>query len=175
MRDFGILIHKSKIQYLTCEPTNLGVTLSEHAAANTEFRVRKVIAESLCVDLEDVKVESSLMRDLGAESIDFLDIMFRLEKEFEIKIPQREIERQARGGIAENEFEVDGVLQPKGMARLRELIPEIPASEWREGLALRELPALFTVGVFCGIVNRKLNGTLFGADETTVVGPEVRR
>ena len=149
--------------------------MSENATSNTEFRVRKVIAESLCVDLEDVKVESSLMRDLGAESIDFLDIMFRLEKEFEIKIPQREIERQARGGITEAEFEVDGVLQPKGMARLRELIPEIPAGEWREGLALREIPALFTVGVFCGIVKRKLEGTLFGNEDAPVIAPEARR
>lgn len=140
-----------------------------------EGRVRKVIAESLCVDLEDVKLESNLMRDLGAESIDFLDIMFRLEKEFEIKIPQREIERQARGGIADNEFEVDGVLQPKGIARMRELIPEIPANEWREGMALRELPALFTVNVFCGIVRRKLDGTLFGGDGPITVTPEVHR
>ena len=149
--------------------------MSEQTAANTEFRVRKVIAESLCVDLEDVKVESSLMRDLGAESIDFLDIMFRLEKEFEIKIPQREIERQARGGITDAEFELDGVLQPKGMARLKEIIPEIPAHEWREGLALREMPALFTVAVFCGIVQRKLDGTLFGNDNPVIVVPEVHR
>lgn len=149
--------------------------MSENTGASTEFRVRKVIAESLCVDFEDVKIQSSLMKDLGAESIDFLDIMFRLEKEFEIKIPQREIERQARGGITDAEFEIDGVLQTKGMERLRVLIPEIPAHEWREGLALRELPALFTVAVFCGMVQRKLDGTLFGNDDTNIVVPEVHR
>jgi acyl carrier protein len=128
-----------------------------------DLRVRKVIAESLCVELEDVALKASLIKDLGAESIDFLDIMFRLEKEFDIKIPQREIERQARGGLEPQEFEVDGVLQAKGVERLKELIPEIDPGAWREGMALRELPALFTVEVFCGIVKRKLDGSLFGA------------
>lgn len=136
-----------------------------HEAADVELRVRKVIAESLCVDLADVTLQSNLIKDLGAESIDFLDIMFRLEKEFDIKIPQREIERQARGDMTPEEFEVDGVLKPKGLARLKELIPEIDPGAWREGLALRELPSLFTVAVFCGIVKRKLAGNLFGAPD----------
>ena len=85
-----------------------------------------------------------------------LPVMFRLEKEFEVKIPQREIERQARGNMAPEEFEVEGILQPKGIARLKELIPEIETAGWREGLALRELPGLFNVAVFAGIVRRKL-------------------
>jgi acyl carrier protein len=125
-------------------------------AEDIEQRVRKVIAESLCVEVDEVKPDATLIGDLGAESIDFLDIMFRLEKEFNVKIPQREIEKQARGDMPPEDFEKDGILQPKGMVRLKELIPEIPASSWREGLAMRELPALFTVQVFCGIVQRKL-------------------
>lgn len=130
--------------------------MSEVSSANVEPRVIKVIAESLCVEPEDVSMESNLINDLGAESIDFLDIMFRLEKEFDIKIPQREIERQARGDMPPEEFELDGILQPKGVERLRQLIPEIDPTSWREGMALRELPALFTVAVFAGIVSRKL-------------------
>jgi acyl carrier protein len=132
---------------------------------NADDKVREIIAESLCVELEEVELTSNLIKDLGAESIDFLDIMFRLEKEFDIKIPQREIERQARGGLTDEDFEIDGVLQPKGMERLKTLIPEIPDSAWKEGMAMRELPALFTVEVFCGIVKRKLDGTLFGGEE----------
>jgi acyl carrier protein len=130
-------------------------------AGDISLRVRKVIAESLCVELEEVSTSALLIKDLGAESIDFLDIMFRLEKEFGIKIPQREIERQARGNMAPEEFEIEGVLQPKGITRLKELIPEIDSSHWREGMALRELPALFSVAVFVGIVERKMAGTLF--------------
>lgn len=129
------------------------------------LRVRKVIAESLCVELNEVETSALLIKDLGAESIDFLDIMFRLEKEFAIKIPQREIERQARGNMTPEEFELEGILQPKGISRLKELIPEIDPAAWREGMALRELPALFTVAVFIGIVERKMAGTLF--DQTS--------
>lgn len=141
------------------------------AAQEVELRVRRVVAESLCVDLEDVQASHYLMRDLGAESIDFLDIMFRLEKEFDIKIPQREIERQARGDMAPEDFEIEGRLQPRGIARLKELIPEINPAALHEGMALRELPALFTVDVFIGIVQRKLAGTLF---EPAVIGGEPR-
>lgn len=132
--------------------------MSQEVPSDVDLRVRKVIAESLCVELDEVQTDSTLINDLGAESIDFLDIMFRLEKEFNIKIPQREIERNARGDMPPEEFEHEGILQPKGVARLKELIPEINPGAWRDGLALRELPSLFTVAVFCGIVSRKLAG-----------------
>lgn len=124
--------------------------------AEIEKKVIQVISDSLCVDLDTVSLKSNLMRDLGAESIDFLDIMFRLEKEFSIKIPQREIERMARGGLTPEEFEVNGILQAKGAERMRALLPELDPVELRDGLALRELPSLFTVEVFSNIVKRKL-------------------
>lgn len=129
--------------------------------ADVEMKVRKLIADSLCVDLDQVQLKSNLMRDLGAESIDFLDIMFRLENEFSIKIPQREIENKARGGLTPEEFEKDMILQPKGAERLQQLLPEIPKDEIRAGMSMRELPATFTVEVFVSIVKRKLAGTLF--------------
>ena len=147
---------------------------AEASTLDIETRVRKVIAESLCVELDEVQTQSSLINDLGAESIDFLDIMFRLEKEFNVKIPQREIERQARGDMPPEDFEIEGILQPKGIARLKELIPEIDQNAWRPGMALRELPAIFTVAVFSGIVTRKLKdfaanpGGTPGADVTKV-------
>jgi acyl carrier protein len=137
-----------------------------------ELRVRKVVAESLCVELDEILMESNLIKDLGAEYIDFLDIMFRLEKEFDIKIPQREIENLARGGMTEEEFEVDGILQPKGRRRMAELIPEIDSEMFKEGMALREIPYLFTVAVFVGIVSRKLDGTLFTKSSRST-SPEV--
>ena len=129
--------------------------------AEIELKVRAIIADSLCVELDEVTLKSSLVRDLGAESIDFLDIMFRLENEFNIKIPQREIENQARGGIAPEDFEKDMVLQEKGAERLRSLLPEIPKEDIYAGMSMRELPAKFTVEVFCNIVKRKIEGNLF--------------
>lgn len=140
--------------------------MADYDPKQVEEKVKEIIADSLCVDLEEVELSSYLMKDLGAESIDFLDIMFRLEKEYNIKIPQREIERRARGGIAPEEFEVDSVLQEKGAERLRELLPEIPNGDIKAGMSLRELPTVFTVEVFVNIVKRKLDGTLFGDGES---------
>ena len=134
-------------------------------SVDIESKVKSIIADSLCVDLNEVNLKSNLMKDLGAESIDFLDIMFRLEKEFGIKIPQREVEQNARGGLSPEEFEVDSILQEKGAQRLRELLPEIPANEIRAGMSLRELPMTFTVEVFVNIVKRKLEGSLWGNTE----------
>ena len=108
-------------------------------------RVQKVIAEALYIDLEEVTPNASLMKDLGAESIDFLDIMFRLEKEFAIKMPKGEIERRARGGLSDAEFAVDGKLTDKALARIREQMPEVNAEALKPGLHLRDVPSLFTV------------------------------
>lgn len=135
--------------------------MEEAKHRDISLEVRKIIAECLFVDLEQVQEKSLLIKDLGAESIDFLEIMFKLEKTFNIKIPQREIERQARGDMKPEEFEIEGVLQPKGLARLQELLPEVDLDKWRPEMTLRELPSLFTVQVFIGIVQRKLAGTLF--------------
>ena len=135
----------------------------ELSPAEIEAKVIHVIADSLCCDLSAISLKSNLMRDLGAESIDFLDIMFRLEREFSIKIPQREIERMARGGLAPEEFEVNSILQAKGAERMRAILPELNPDELRAGLSLRELPSLFTVEVFANIVKRKVaNGELDG-------------
>ena len=130
---------------------------------NLNKKVCSVIAESLCVDESEVTMKSNLMRDLNAESIDFLDIMFRLEQEFDIRIPQREIESNARAGIAPEDFEVDGILQEQGASRLRVLLPEVPAEEIQAGMHMREIPAKFTVEVFCSIVGRKLQDSQVAA------------
>lgn len=147
-------------------------TATPTTPVDVELKVREIIADSLCVDLDEVQMSSNLMRNLGAESIDFLDIMFRLEKEFSIKIPQREIERAARGGLKPEEFEIDSIIQTKGLQRLRELLPEVPPESFREGMSLREIPSVFTVSVFYGIVKRKLEGHLFG-DFVLPTGSEI--
>ena len=119
-------------------------------------KVQKIIAEALYVDAAEVTVDASLMRDLGAESIDFLDIMFRLEKEFAIKIPKGEIEAKARGGLSDAEFAVGGLIQAKGLEALRRAMPEADQSDIKVGLHLRDIPGLFTVRTFEGMVLQQL-------------------
>ncbi|MEN9836010.1 MAG: acyl carrier protein [Pseudomonadota bacterium] len=123
---------------------------------NNLDRVRAVIADALYVDLEQVEPGANLMADLGAESIDFLDIMFRLEKEFNIKLPRGEIEQKARGQLSEAEFAVDGRLTDAGLANLRAMLPEVKETAFRPGLHLREIPTLFTVQTFVRMVGEQL-------------------
>lgn len=122
-------------------------------------RVRKVISEALYLDAGQVTADASLMKDLGAESIDFLDIMFRLEKEFSIKMPKGEIERRAKGDLSDAEFAVDGKLTEKALARLREMMPESDVASIKPGLHMRDIPSLFTVATFARMVDQQLFGT----------------
>ena len=118
--------------------------------------VRDVVADSLYLEKDKIELNSNLMNDLGAESIDFLDIIFRLEKNFNIKIPKGEIEKKARQDLTEEEFAIAGVLQPKGLQRLLEVMPELDPTALKEGLKLRDIPALYTVGTFVKMVEYQL-------------------
>ena len=95
-------------------------------------QVRAVVADVLAVNESKVKPEGSLIDDYGAESIDFLDLVYRLEREFKVKIPRGQIEKDARGAMADEEFAENGRLTEKGMARVREYLSEVPARNVRE-------------------------------------------
>ncbi len=131
-----------------------------------EATVIKIIAESLYLEPENVKTSSNLMLDLGAESIDFLDIIFRLEKAYNIKIPRGEIEKKTKQDLTEEEFAIAGVLQPKGLARLADVMPEIDSKLIKEGLKLRDIPRLYTVGTFVKLVENHLAERTDAASET---------
>src|ERR687883_2164033 len=85
-------------------------------------KVSATLCEALNVDEEDVKPTATLQGDLGAESIDFLDIVFRLEREFGIKIPRNELfpESIFQG---DPEFVQDGKVTARGLAELRARMP----------------------------------------------------
>ena len=127
---------------------------------NVSDRVKAVVADALYLEADEVKRESSLMKDLGAESIDFLDIVFRLEKEFSIKLPKGEIEKRARGGLSEAEFSVDGKLTPEALVAIQRAMPEVNAANLKKGMLLRDIPSLFTVSTFERMVNEQLFGSV---------------
>jgi len=115
-------------------------------------KVREIIADVLVIDEEDVSLNSRLIVDLGAESIDFLDLVFQLEKEFNIKIPRGQLEKNARGDLAEEEFEKGGVLTVKGMQALKNYLSEVSADYFKANMKVNEIPLLFTVETFCKLV-----------------------
>lgn len=139
--------------------------MSEAAVANVKQlsdaeigdAVRKVVAESLGRKLDEVRIDSVLMGDLGAESLDFLDIVFRLERDFGIEITRGEMERASRGDMSQDEFAPGGVISEAGLARLKELMPEA-SDRIKPGLRPSTILTLFSVQTFANMVIGKRDG-----------------
>jgi acyl carrier protein len=117
-------------------------------------KVAETMADALGCDVEDVKLDVSLIEGLDAESIDFLDMVFRLERAFKIKIPRGKIVENARGDLPEAEFEQKGIVTDKGMAQLRAYLSEIPADRFKTPMKVADIPRLFTPETFCKLVVR---------------------
>jgi len=117
-------------------------------------KVARTIADALGCEPEEVLLQRRLIDDLRAESIDFLDILFRLERGFKIKIPRGKIIENARGELSEADFERKGVLTDAGLARLREYLVEVPPERFKSPMKLVDIPRLFTVETFCRLVVR---------------------
>jgi acyl carrier protein len=118
-------------------------------------KVAGIMADALGCDADQVKPDSSLINDLKAESIDFLDIVFRLERAFKIKIPRDKIVEEARGGLSEAEFEKGGVVTDAGVARLRLVLSEVPEERFTSPLNVANIPHLFTTETFCKMAIRQ--------------------
>jgi len=119
-------------------------------------QVREVMVDALGVDDDEVTLEATLMGDLGAESIDFLDIVFRLEKAFGIKIPREEL-FPAENLMNNSEFIHNGKLTEKGLAELRDKMPHTNISEFEKDPDINKLGDLFTVNAIVNYVENKLN------------------
>jgi acyl carrier protein len=120
-------------------------------------KVREIIADVLVIDEEEVSLNSRLITDLGAESIDFLDLVFQLEKEYKIKIPRGQLEKNARGDLAEDEFEKGGSLTVPGLAALQNYLSEVPKDQFKANMKVNEIPMLFTVETFCKLIVAAVN------------------
>ncbi len=139
-----------------CEK-DMSTPISKEQIEEIYPKVAEIIADALGCDEEEVRLDSSLIEDLDAESIDFLDIVFRLEREFKVKIPQGKIAETARGDLSEAEFEQDGVVTEAGLANLKEYLTEVPEDRFPATLRTAEIPKLFTAETFCKAVLRNRN------------------
>jgi acyl carrier protein len=113
------------------------------------------VADVLAIDPGKITPSASLIDDLGAESLDFLDLVFRLETDFKVKIPRDGIRVMAQDGLADG-FEQAGVLTPAALERLRILMPEVSQAKLAPGLKAHQLPNLFTVETFVRLVAWRL-------------------
>ena len=120
-------------------------------------KVRETLVDALGVDDDEVTPSATLIGDLGAESIDFLDIVFRLEKNFDIKIPRGELFPENLTS-AESGFVADGSVTPAGIEELRKRMPHANIEKFAEDPKLENIQELFTVEMICKFLQSKLNG-----------------
>ncbi len=119
-------------------------------------KVKETLIEALGVDDEEVTPAATLTGDLGAESIDFLDIVFRLEKAFDIKIPRGEL---FPDNILNNpEFVQDGKLTEAGLQQLKERMPHADFGEFEQDPDINKMAELFKVQTVVNYILTKVNG-----------------
>ncbi len=119
-------------------------------------KVQEALVEALGVDDDEVIPDAKLASDLGAESIDFLDIQFRLEKAFDIKIPKGEL---IPDNLLNNpEFVQDGKLTEAGLEQLEQRMQHADLSEFKKDPSVDKVMDLFTVQTICNYIDSKVNG-----------------
>jgi acyl carrier protein len=117
-------------------------------------KVQVALVDALALDESDVTPESTLQGDLGAESIDYLDIMFKLEKAFGIKIQREELFPE---DILNNaQYVQNGKLTETGLALLRDRLPFVDLSTFEKNPTVQSFASLLTVQDMCGYVESKL-------------------
>ena len=120
-------------------------------------QVQEVLVDALGLDDDEVTSEATLMGDLGAESIDFLDIVFRLEKAFDIKVPREEL-FPAEAVLSNTDFVSGGKLTEKGLAEIKDKMPHTDLSEFEKDPDVNKIADLFTVDAIVNFIEIKING-----------------
>lgn len=117
-------------------------------------KVQETLVDALGVDDDEVTPEAVLTRDLEAESIDFLDIVFKLEQAFGFKIEQGEL---FPDNVAQDpDYVQDGLVTPKGIAALKEKLPHVDFSGFEADPQVAKVGDIFTVDAVVNFVERKL-------------------
>ena len=118
---------------------------------DVERRVIDIVAETLSHPRETVTRYCSLIDDLGAESIDFIDIVFRVESEFDLLIPNEEL---WAGSIDVKGSDPEAIA--RGVARLRETMPDFHWERFRDGVSSKDLPRLITINTIAEYVRKQI-------------------
>ena len=129
------------------------------------FKVREIVARVGDCDIEKAGADDSLINDIGLDSLDFLDLIFRLESAFNIRIKRGQIEKDARAMSEGENFEMGGVITPSGIEALKKSLPEVPPERFSAEMRVSDIPKLFTVMTFVRLVKSRLE-----ADDDETLG-----
>ena len=118
-------------------------------------KVKLVLVDALAVDEEEVTPTSTLVGDLGAESIDFLDITFKIEQAFGFKIPQGELFPE---NVAQDpKYVRDAKVTPEGIAVLKSRLPHVDFTAFEQNPLVTNVGDLFTVDTLVKYIENKVN------------------
>ncbi len=117
--------------------------------------VQEAVANALGVDDDEASPEATLMDDLGAESIDLLDILFRIERSMGVKIQASDLGDEIQGGIPDEEFGAGANVSRKGLEHLATVMPQIDPDEYEDKLPAEEVIMHFTVQNLADMVARR--------------------
>ena len=120
-------------------------------------KVQTALVDALGVDEEEVTPQATMVGDLGAESIDFLDIVFKLEKSFGIEIPRKELSPEDI--LTNADFVQEGKVTPAGISELKRRMPFVDFAKFEANPQVREFSNLLTVGDLCRYVESKVGAT----------------
>ncbi|HWN11901.1 MAG TPA: acyl carrier protein [Pyrinomonadaceae bacterium] len=120
-------------------------------------QVAELVRQTLALpETEPIEPEQLLFYDLGFTSMDLLDLLFRIEQHFQIRIPEGTIYQLARGDMPEGDFAHEGVLSEAGRRKLMELLHDSPAEIFPARIHASTLPRYCTVAAFVRLVEHKL-------------------
>ncbi len=117
-------------------------------------KIQEILVDALAVDEDEVTPEATLIGDLGAESIDILDISFKLEQEFGFKIAQGELFPE--GVTQDPEYVQDGKVTEKGLATLKERVPHFNFTQLEADPSVENVSKIFTVDALVTFCEQKL-------------------
>jgi acyl carrier protein len=118
--------------------------------------VQEAVSGALGVGEDEVTPEATLLGDLGAESIDLLDILFRLERKLGVKIQASDLGAHVQGGIPDEEFgDENGIVSAKGLAQLKKVMPQINTDQLAGKLEAEKVMSLFTVDNLVDLVQAR--------------------
>lgn len=121
--------------------------------------VQDAVVGALGVDEDEAAADATLMDDLGAESIDLLDILFRIERSTGIKIQAADLGTHIQGGIPDEEFSDDNeMISERGLEQLKKVMPQIDPDALRGNLEAEKVITLFTVQNLADMVVQRANG-----------------
>jgi acyl carrier protein len=118
--------------------------------------VIEVIARAMDRPVSEVKLTSSLERDLGAQSLDYLDIVFSLERKFRIQFPREDFMQRASDYFGEENLVKEGIITDFGLNLLTKGLPELDPEALRPGLKVTEVREMFVVATFARVVKQLL-------------------